>query len=147
DREIFLLCIVFSGFLPFGIFFKFLKKYNPFVKQIDYLESRVVECSGRLVAYAKMFNCNDLKILQYLYVTPHYRKQGIGSYIIQNLIQEATKPIYLVAALGKTRYYTRLGFVKLRFNQLAPTVQRKLRQAGISYYFSLRLLVYDRNQK
>lgn len=78
-----------------------------------------------------------------LFVTRNYRRKGVGSYVVQNPIQRATKPIYVRSALGKARFYTRLGFVKVRLKQLPPTIRRKLKGAGIGE----PLLMSDRNQQ
>lgn len=69
--------------------------------QHHYSECRVVEYRGSLVALAVICDYSELIALKYIFVAPNYRKQGIGAYIIQNLMQESTKPIYCQPACGK----------------------------------------------
>ena len=52
-------------------------------------------------------------IVKCLFVTRKYQRKGVGSYVVQNPIQRSTKPIYVCSALGKARFYARLGFVKV----------------------------------
>ncbi len=103
-------------------------------------ECFVVACNGRLVAYAILFHQNKLTVLQYLFVAPSFRKQGIGSYLIQSLTQKTHKPLFLWGLPNKVRFYTGLGFVPAK--QLFSTkIRHKLKGFGIGY----QLLVYDRS--
>ena len=105
-------------------------------------ECFVVACNGRLVAYAILFHQNKLTVLQYLFVAPSFRKQGIGSYLIQTLTQKTHKPLFLWGLPNKVRFYTGLGFVPAK--QLFSTqIRHKLKRFGIGY----QLLVYERPQK
>ena len=105
-------------------------------------ECFVVACNGRLVAYAILFHQHKLTVLQYLFVAPSFRKQGIGSYLIQSLTQKTHKPLFLWSLPNKVRFYTSLGFVPAK--QLFSTqIRHKLKLFGIGY----QLLVYERNQK
>ena len=102
----------------------------------------VVACNGRLVAYAILFHQHKLTVLQYLFVAPSFRKQGIGSYLIQSLTQKTHKPLFLWSLPNKVRFYTGLGFVPAK--QLFSTkIRSKLKCFSIGY----QLLMYDHNQK
>lgn len=130
-RSIFWLAMI----LPF--FLEYLEIF-----QSKCSECFVVVCNRRLVAYAILFHQNKLTVLQYLFVAPSFRKQGIGSYLIQSFTQKTHKPLFLWSLPNKVRFYTGLGFVPAK--QLFSTkIRHKLKGFGIGY----QLLVYDRNQK
>lgn len=133
---------VLRGIFCLSVILPFLSIYIIGVFQPSYSECWIVECKGRLVAYAILSHSSKLTELRCLFVTPNYQKKGIGSYIVKNLIQKINKPIYLIPALGKAGFYTRLGFVPVK--QLFPTiVRRNLKDSRIGW----TLLVYDPNQE
>lgn len=71
----------------------------------------VAECGGRVVGFARLVNRQPSSLLSLLYVAPSYRHQGIASYLVQQAIQTATKPVYLYCLPELVEFYTRLGFV------------------------------------
>lgn len=130
-RSIFWLAMILPFFLEYLVIF-----------QSKCSECFVVACNGRLVAYAILFHQNKLTVLQYLFVAPSFRKQGIGSYLIQSLTQKTHKPLFLWSLPNKVRFYTGLGFVPAK--QLFSTqIRHKLKGFSIGY----QLLVYNRPQK
>lgn len=109
--------LVIMGILPFV----FLYIIPSLSFQHHYSECRVVEYRGRLVALAVICDYSEFIAFKYIFVAPNHRKQGIGTYIIQNLMQQSTKPIYCQhcqCACGKALFYVRLGFVPIRLKQL-----------------------------
>jgi GNAT superfamily N-acetyltransferase len=136
--EIFFLRVIFC----LSVILPFLPIYIIGVFQPSYSECWVVECKGLLVAYAILSHSSKLTELRCLFVAPNYRKKGRGSYIIKSLMQKINKPIYLIPALGKVGFYTRLGFVPVK--RLFPTIiRRNLKDSRIG----CPLLVYDPSQE
>jgi amino-acid N-acetyltransferase len=72
-----------------------------------------------------------------LVVALAWRDRGLGSFLAEHLIQEATQPLYL-ECLGNrlARFYTRLGFVAIAWQDLPKSLKWKF---GISQLAS-RLL-------
>ena len=79
-----------------------------------------------MVACGQLRHFSDVQELGSLVVIPAWRKRGLGSYLSQHLIEEATKPLYL-ECLGKelTKFYSRFGFVPVSWQELPCSVQTK----------------------
>lgn len=66
------------------------------------------------VAYFRLFQRNDGKELDDLYVLPEHRGQGIGTLILDKVIRETEDPIFLYVFtknVGAIELYRRFGFV------------------------------------
>ena len=53
-------------------------------------------------------------------VQPGYHGQGIGSLLVQTLIESAVPPLYLTCRAEMASFYTRFGFVILTIEQMSP---------------------------
>lgn len=92
----------------------------------DWARFWVIECNGRVVACAKLcFYNNNYKysVLYSLFVAHPYRHQGIASYLVLFLIQQAHKPLYLACKPELFEFYNRLGFNKITVDDLPPGLQ------------------------
>ncbi|MGA7934457.1 MAG: GNAT family N-acetyltransferase [Kovacikia sp.] len=98
----------------------------------------VIEHHGSLVACAKLCQYETYSILYDLFVLPDLRGQGLGSYLVHYLGQQATKPLYLGCLPSTVRFYTRLGFVPVLPKKLPPIIQHDL---GIPNRFGIVPLV------
>jgi GNAT superfamily N-acetyltransferase len=86
----------------------------------------IIEQDGRIVACGKLCHYATYSVLYNVLVEPGYRRQGLGSALVQRLGQEATKPLYLACFPDKVGFYTRLGFVQLRSLDLSPMLRYEL---------------------
>lgn len=98
--------------------------------QLRWSQFWVIECAGRVVACGQLRSFPGAQELGSLVVVPDWRGRGLGSYLVNCLIQEATQPLYL-ECLGSrlTKFYTRIGFVPIAWQELPPPLKRKF---GIS---------------
>lgn len=125
----------------------FSEKLDP--TQLRWQQFWLIECDAQLVACGQLRNFSGAQELSSLVVVPEWRQRGLGSYLTQHLIQEATEPLYL-ECLGEKRakFYTRFGFVpvswqdvpsSLKFKFGLPQLGRKLLgiPVTIMYYHNL----------
>lgn len=94
--------------------------------QIRWQQFWVIECNGQLVACGQLRNFSGAQELGSLVVLPAWRGRGLGTFLTQHLIHQATQPLYL-ECLGDrlARYYTRFGFIAISFEDLPPSLKRK----------------------
>ncbi|KAB8331243.1 GNAT family N-acetyltransferase [Scytonema tolypothrichoides VB-61278] len=94
--------------------------------QIRWQQFWVIECNGQLVACGQLRNFSGAQELGSLVVLPAWRGRGLGSFLTQHLIHQATQPLYL-ECLGErlAQFYSRFGFVTISFEELPPSVKRK----------------------
>ncbi|MEC4894013.1 MAG: GNAT family N-acetyltransferase [Oscillatoria sp. PMC 1051.18] len=85
----------------------------------------VVECQNKIVACA-LLNCYPSNSeLAYLYVKSAWRQQNLATCLIQRIVREAPKPLYLVCKPKLVKFYARQGFVKVTWRDLSPLVKAK----------------------
>jgi amino-acid N-acetyltransferase len=94
--------------------------------QLRWSQFWVIECERRLVACGQLRSFSGAQELGSLVVAPGWRGQGLGSYLVKHLIQEATQPLYL-ECLGSrlAQFYTRFGFVAIAWQQLPQSLKWK----------------------
>lgn len=79
----------------------------------------VIESEKRLIAFGRLCNLNNAQELASLFVVPEWRHQGIGTYLAQHLIEQASQPLYLKCRADKlVPFYSRLGFVPVPWQTL-----------------------------
>lgn len=105
--------------------------------QLRWSQFWVIECEGRIVACGQLRSFSGAQELGSLVIAPAWRGRGLGSFLAEHLIQEATQPLYL-ECLGNrlASFYTRLGFVAITWQDLPQSLKWKF---GISQLAS-RLL-------
>jgi GNAT superfamily N-acetyltransferase len=79
-----------------------------------------IKCQGRLVAWAILNQNMKGSHIVCLFVVKSWRRKGLGSALINRLIQEATPPLSLVCPRKLASFYSRLGFVPSRPNSFFP---------------------------
>lgn len=100
----------------------------------------VIECNGSLVACGELHCATTHSMLYYLFVTPVWRSQKLGSCLVKRLVQEAVQPLYLVCKPKLVQFYSQLGFVIVPWDELPPPLQANFnifkidtKLAGISW--------------
>lgn len=88
----------------------------------------VIECEGQLVACGQLRSFSGVQELGSLVVTSAWKCRGLGTFLTQHLIHEATQPLYL-ECLGQrlAQFYTRFGFVPISFQDIPPSLKRKFK--------------------
>lgn len=82
--------------------------------QLRWSQFWIIECKGKLVACGQLREFSDAQELGSLVVAAEWRDRGLGSYLTQHLIQQATQPLYL-ECVGDllAKFYDRFGFVPI----------------------------------
>ncbi|OKH23946.1 GNAT family N-acetyltransferase [Chroogloeocystis siderophila] len=98
--------------------------------QLNWSQFWVIECHQKIVACGQLRNFNTVQELGSLVVSPAWRDRGLGSYLINHLIAQATQPLYLECVGNRLAlYYTRFGFVPISWQALPQSLKLKF---GIS---------------
>ncbi|NET30736.1 MAG: GNAT family N-acetyltransferase [Cyanothece sp. SIO1E1] len=99
--------------------------------QLRWPQFWVVTAAGKLIACGQLRNFRHAQELGSLVVISDWRGQGIGTYLTQHLIAQATQPLYL-ECLGHqlAQFYHRFGFMPVTWQQLPPALKRKF---GLSH--------------
>lgn len=98
--------------------------------QLRWQQFWVIESHNQIIACGQLRQFNDVEELGSLVVSRAWRGKGLGAILVQHLIQESTKPLYL-ECVGKrlASFYARFGFVPVEFSDLPASLKPKL---GIS---------------
>lgn len=102
----------------------FSEKLDP--TQLRWQQFWIIECESKLVACGQLRNFSGAQELSSLVVVTAWRQRGLGSYLTQHLIQEATEPLYL-ECLGEklVKFYTRFGFVPVSWQDVPSSLKFK----------------------
>lgn len=94
--------------------------------QLRWQQFWVIECEGKIIACAQLRQFPDAQELGSLVVAKKWRNKGLGTLLIQHLIQRANQPLYL-ECLGDrlASFYQRMGFVPISQQDLPQSLQRK----------------------
>ncbi|MDV2992267.1 MAG: hypothetical protein N4J56_001921 [Chroococcidiopsis sp. SAG 2025] len=94
--------------------------------QLRWQQFSVVECNGRVVACGQLRAFAGAQELGSLVVASNWRGKGLGTYLVEYLIEQATQPLYL-ECLGRklAEFYTRFGFVAVTWKELPRSLKFK----------------------
>lgn len=101
--------------------------------QLRWQQFWVIECDGRLVACGQLRSFKQAQELGSVVVTPAWRGQGLGTCLVQHLIQQATQPLYL-ECLGSrlAMFYARFGFVAEDWQELPRSLKLKFSLSALA---------------
>ena len=119
------------GINPTGLDWRrFLVAVNP--------DGRIIGC-GQIKPHGR-----DVQELASIAVLPEFRGRGIARAVIENLLAESTRPIYLMCMSHNGRIYEKFGFQSITHERMPRYFQRihKLfRLAGVIHKAGEELLV------
>jgi len=94
--------------------------------QVRWSQFWLIECEEGVIACGQLRRFSEAQELGSLVVASAWRGRGLGSLLVQHLIQEATEPLYL-ECLGSrlAKFYTRFGFVPIAWQELPPSLKWK----------------------
>jgi amino-acid N-acetyltransferase len=94
--------------------------------QVSWQQFWVIESDGRLVACGQLRSFSEAQELGSVVVAPAWRNQGLGTFIVEHLIKQATQPLYL-ECLGSrlASFYTHFGFVPVSWQDLPRSLKIK----------------------
>ena len=87
---------------------------------------------------------NDIHELASIAVIPDYRGQGLARAIIEHLLKDSPRPLYLTCISSLESLYQRFGFVSLPYEEMPRYFQRLTKLASLMFMFASgneRLLV------
>jgi N-acetylglutamate synthase-like GNAT family acetyltransferase len=91
-----------------------------------------VEGSGQMVACAQLKPVpGGLTELASLAVRPAFRQQGIARALIEHLLEEAPRPVYLTCRSSLGKLYEKFGFRALEADETPAYYRRLQRLAGV----------------
>jgi GNAT superfamily N-acetyltransferase len=76
----------------------------------------IVERDGHAIGIMGVYRLQEVWVLERLYLLPHYQKQGIGSFLVRSLIEEAGSErvvlrLTVLEVNPARRFYERHGFI------------------------------------
>jgi amino-acid N-acetyltransferase len=80
----------------------------------------------------------DIHELASLAVLPEYRGQGLARAIIEHLLENSPRPLYLTCISSLEPLYQKFGFVSLSYEEMPRYFQRLSKLAGLFFTFSNR---------
>lgn len=94
--------------------------------QIRWQQFWVIEHQNQIIACGQLRNFGNAQELGSVVVDPQWRQCGLGTYLCQHLIQQATQPLYL-ECLGSqlAKFYKNLGFLPVAWWELPPSLKAK----------------------
>lgn len=101
--------------------------------QLRWQQFWVIEFNEQIVACGQLRSFPEAQELGSVVVAPAWRNQGLGSFLIQHLIQQATQPLYL-ECLGNrlAKFYTRFGFVAIAWQELPRPLKLKFSLSALA---------------
>ncbi|BBD62925.1 GCN5-related N-acetyltransferase (plasmid) [Nostoc sp. HK-01] len=119
--------------------------------QMRWQQFLVIEYHGRLIAFGQLRNYYLVQELGSLYVSPNFRNQGLGSFLVENLVNEAIQPLYLKCVKQELiEFYIESGFTPVSFEELPCPLKSKFRLSHFRNKFfnaSVIFMKYTRKNK
>ncbi len=84
-----------------------------------------------IVGFIFFYETNTYSFVSSLRVKINYRKKGLGSYLVNQAIQEAIRPIFLIPTSESFKFYTNLGFEPVSIHQLPKELKFSLGYLGL----------------
>ena len=102
----------------------FTAKLDP--TQLKWQQFWVIEFNNNIIACGQLRNFTQAQELGSLVVKKNWRNRGLGSFLTQHLIEQATQPLYL-ECLGQklVNYYQKFGFIEVDFQDLPISLKSK----------------------
>jgi amino-acid N-acetyltransferase len=127
------------------VFAVFKARLDP--NQLRWQQFWVIESDGCLIALGQLRKFHLAQELGSLYVVKKWRKQGLGSFLVQHLISQATQPLYLKCVNHRlVNFYAKKGFIPIEFNDLPSSLKYKFRLSQARKKFLNGFVVFMKYQ-
>ena len=104
----------------------FKAKLDP--TQLKWQQFWVIEFDNNIIACGQLRNFTEAQELGSLVVNKNWRNRGLGCFISQHLIKQATQPLYLEClGLKLVNYYQKFGFMIIDFQDLPSSLKSKFK--------------------
>ena len=80
----------------------------------------------------------DIHELASIAVLPEYRGQGLARAIIEHLLKDSPRPLYLTCISSLEPLYQKFGFVSIPYEEMPRYFQRISKLAGVFFTFANR---------
>ena len=84
-----------------------------------------IASQNKIIACGQLRQFSGCQELGSLVVDKSWRDRGLGSYLVQNLVEEATAPVYVECMGWLVEFYEQLGFVKIAWKDLPKPLKIK----------------------
>ncbi|MCT7985307.1 GNAT family N-acetyltransferase [Laspinema sp. A4] len=101
----------------------FQAKLDP--TQLRWENFSVIEFQDKVIACGQLRQFADCQELGSLVVEKSWRDRGLGSYLVQHLVKEATAPVYVECMGWLVEFYEHLGFVEIAWKDLPKPLKIK----------------------
>jgi N-acetylglutamate synthase-like GNAT family acetyltransferase len=91
---------------------------------LSWSQFQVIERDGAILGCALLNSYTAHCELAYVFVVPLHRHQGLGSRIVQTLVQQSTQDIYLACKPEVVAFYKQQGFLVQTWPELPISVKR-----------------------
>lgn len=71
-------------------------------------------------------------------VVPEYRGQGLARAIMEHLLRESPRPLYLTCVSSLEPFYQKFGFYSIEYDDMPRYFQRLTKLAGLVYLLASR---------
>lgn len=94
--------------------------------QLRWQQFWAIECDRHVVACGQLRSFPGAQELGSVVVVPAWRDRGLGKFMVEHLIEQATQPLYL-ECLGNrlAKFYNRFGFVAVSWQELPRSLKFK----------------------
>jgi predicted N-acetyltransferase YhbS len=80
----------------------------------------------------------DVHELASMAVEPEYRGQGLARAIMEHLLRESPRPLYLTCVSSLEPFYQKFGFYSIEYDDMPRYFQRLTKLAGLVYLLASR---------
>ncbi|HSJ88046.1 MAG TPA: GNAT family N-acetyltransferase [Anaerolineales bacterium] len=80
----------------------------------------------------------DIHELASIAVLPEYRGQGLARVIIEHLLIDSPRPLYLTCLSSLEPLYQKFGFVSIPYEEMPRYFQRMSKLAGLAFWLASR---------
>lgn len=113
------------GINPMGL------DWKRFIVAVD--ADKEVIATGQIKPHGK-----DIHELASIAVVPEYRGQGLARAIIEYLLNDGPRPLYLTCISSLEPFYNKFGFVSIPYEEMPRFFQRLSKLANVLFTFSNR---------
>jgi N-acetylglutamate synthase-like GNAT family acetyltransferase len=93
---------------------------------LDWQRYWVLDRQGVIVGCGRIEDYGIHGELYDLVIDRSLRRQGLGQFLVEQLVQDCRRPLYLASLPGAIAFYQQLGFVIVDGRELRPLVQSRL---------------------
>jgi amino-acid N-acetyltransferase len=85
-----------------------------------------LQIPSKIVACGRIDRCAQHAELYDLYVVPAWRGQGVGRVLVEHLVEQSNRPLYLACLPAAVGFYRRFGFVPIGSETLPVVLRARL---------------------